>query len=54
LAANLEAVHLWHEQIEEDEIGPASSEALKSLEAAGCRENLKPELAERGANHLDV
>src|SRR5689334_9953840 len=31
-AANLEAVHLRHEQVEQDEVGSANSQALKGLQ----------------------
>ena len=52
--ANLESVHLRHQKVEQDEVGPANRQPLEGLEPAGRGQNLETEFAQGGADDLDV
>src|SRR5690349_13038186 len=52
--ANLESVHFWHEQVEQDEVGPTNRQPLEGLETAGRGQNFEPEFAQGGADDLNV
>ena len=52
--ANLESVHLRHQKVEQDEVGPAHCQPLEGLEPAGRGQNLETELAQGSTDHLDV
>src|SRR5579859_4769788 len=52
--ANLKSVHLRHEQVEQDEVGPPDRQSLQGLRSAGCRQDFETQFAQGGANDLDV
>ena len=52
--ANLESIHLRHQEVEQDEVGAANREPLESLEPAGRRHNLETEFAQGSPHDLDV
>src|ERR1035437_1771391 len=53
-AANLESVHLRHQKVEQDEVGPAHRQPLEGLEPAGRGQNLETEFAQGSAHDLDI
>ena len=53
-AAGLETVHLRHDDVEQDEIGPQAGDQIERLPAAGGDADLVALVFERGGEHLDV
>src|SRR4051812_5971673 len=54
LRADLEAVQTRHHKVEQNEVGAAGSEPLKSLGATGGGDNLESEFSQGPADDLDV
>src|SRR2546423_13508556 len=54
LPANFEPVRAWHQEVKQDEVGPAGGQPLESLGAAGGRKNFVTEWAEGSADHLNI